>query len=192
MMKYEPCPHIGCRYHRDGENTHLGNCRYMEMTGQSRIKGLSIEQAMDKLHCPRFAGSDTGKKPVRAPVVVDHTNARIRELYYRGCYDREIAEKLGISKGRVIHYRKRNNLPVNKEPPRTRFDWDKAMELYRGGMSDVKIAAALGCSTYTVARWRERRKLPANFKPFGRPLGTPGPSNAGDDSRAEREGKDAE
>ena len=173
-IPYEPCPYKDCRYHREGESFHLGNCRYLEMTGQSRILGLTLEQAMDKANCSRYEPRSGKAKPVRrSPVRMDHTNAQIRELYDQGWYDKAIAETLGISRSRVGNWRKRNKLPVNKEPPPTRFDWAKGMRLYRQGFSDVKIAEALDCSVGTVRTWRKRRELPANFAPFGRDKSPP-------------------
>ena len=162
-IPYEPCPHMNCRYHREGKGFYLSNCRYMEMTGQSRILGMTLEQAMDKKNCTHYEPKD-GVKPVRRPPIpVDRTNSRIRELYDQGYYDRKIAEKLGISRGRVVNWRKRNKLPVNKEPPPTKYDWELGLQLYRRGMSDVQIAKQLGCSVNTVTNWRNRRELPANF-----------------------------
>ena len=168
-IPYEPCPHTDCRYHREGESFHLGNCRYLEMTGQSRILGLTLEQAMDKGNCSRYEPRSGKAKPIqRSPVRMDHTNARIRELYDKGSYDRKIAEELGISKERVIYWRRRNKLPAHREPAKTKFDWDKAMELYRQGMTDTQIAEELGCASYTVAEWRSRHGLTSNYRPEGR------------------------
>lgn len=168
-IPYEPCPYKDCRYHREGESFHLGNCRYLEMTGQSRILGLTLEQAMDKANCSRYEPRSGKAKPVRrSPVRMDHTNARIRELYDKGSYDRKIAEELGISKERVIYWRRRNKLPAHREPAKTKFDWDKAMELYREGMTDTQIAEELGCASYTVSEWRSRHGLTSNYRPEGR------------------------
>ncbi len=173
MSQYKPCPHLDCMYRRDNENRDWGNCGYMDITGHSRIKGMTLEQARDKKHCPHYEPKDGEKPARRAPIPVDRTNSRIRELYDQGWYDKAIAETLGISRNRVINYRKRNKLPVNKEPPPTRFDWAKGMRLYRQGFSDVKIAEALDCSVGTVRTWRKRRELPANFAPFGREKSPP-------------------
>ena len=168
-IPYEPCPYKDCRYHREGESFHLGNCRYLEMTGQSRILGLTLEQAMDKVNCPKYMPRSGKAKPVqRSPVRMDHTNARIRELYDKGSYDRKIAEELGISKERVIYWRRRNRLPAHREPAKTKFDWDKAMELYRQGMTDTQIAEELGCASYTVSEWRSRHGLMSNYRSEGR------------------------
>lgn len=168
-IPYEPCPYKDCRYHREGESFHLGNCRYLEMTGQSRILGLTLEQAMDKVNCPKYKPRSGKAKPIqRSPVRMDHTNARIRELYDKGSYDRKIAEELGISKERVIYWRRRNRLPANREPAKTRYDWEKGMELYRKGLNDVEIGIELGCSNQTVWDWRQRMELPANAGRFGR------------------------
>ena len=145
----------------------LGNCAYMDITGHSRIKGLTMAQAMDKRNCPRYEPKE-GKAVRRTPIPIDRTNARIRELYDQGWYDKKIAEKLGISKNRVICYRKRNKLPANKEPAKTRYDWEKGMELYRKGLNDVEIAKELNCSNQTVWNWRQRMELPANAGRFGR------------------------
>lgn len=166
---YDPCPHKNCRYHREGESFHLGNCRYLEMTGHSRILGLTLEQAMDKVNCPKYKPRSGKAKPIqRSPVRMDHTNARIRELYDKGSYDWKIAEELGISKERVIYWRRRNRLPAHREPAKTKFDWDKAMELYRQGMTDMQIAEELGCASYTVSEWRSRHGLTSNYRPEGR------------------------
>ena len=167
-IPYEPCPHTDCRYHREGESFYLGNCRYMEMTGQSRILGMTLEQARDTKHCTRYEPKEGKKAARRAPIPIDRTNSRIRELYDQGWYDKKIAEKLGISKNRVIHYRKRNKLPANREPAKTRYDWEKGMELYRKGLNDVEIGIELGCSNQTVWNWRQRMELPANAGRFGR------------------------
>ena len=83
MSKYKPCPHLDCMYRRDNENRDWGNCAYLDITGHARIKGLTLEQAMDKKNCPHYEPKD-GVKPVRRPPIpVDHTNSRIRELYAR-------------------------------------------------------------------------------------------------------------
>ena len=163
MSQYKPCPHLDCRYYRDNVTRHLGNCMYMDITGHSRIKGLTLEQAMDKKHCPRYEPKDGAKPARRPPIPVDHTNARIRELYDKGWHDRKIAETLGITRSRVGNWRKRNKLPVNKEPPATKYDWELGLHLYRRGMSDVQISKQLGCSVNTVTNWRNRRELPANY-----------------------------
>lgn len=168
MSRYKQCPHLDCRYRRENYRMFLGSCAYMDITGHSRIKGLTMEQAMDKKHCPHFEQKEGAKPARRAPIPIDRTNARIRELYYQGWYDKKIAEKLGISKNRVICYRKRNKLPANKEPAKTRYDWQKGMELYRKGLNDVEIGMELGCSNQTVWNWRQRMELPANAGRFGR------------------------
>ena len=168
MSRYKKCPHLDCRYRRENNRMFLGNCAYLDITGHSRIKGLTLEQAMDKRNCQHYEPKK-GAKPVRrAPIPIDRTNARIRELYDQGWYDKKIAEKLGISKNRVICYRKRNKLPANREPAKTRYDWEKGMELYRKGLNDVEIGMELGCSTQTVWNWRQRKELPANAGRFGR------------------------
>ena len=167
-MSYKPCPHLNCRYRRENNRMFLGNCAYMDITGHSRIKGLTMEQARDTKHCPRYEPKEGEKPAYRAPIPIDRTNARIRELYDQGWYDKKIAEKLGISKNRVICYRKRNKLPANKEPAKTRYDWEKGMELHRKGLNDVEIAKELNCSNQTVWNWRQRMELPANAGRFGR------------------------
>ena len=167
-MSYKPCPHLACRYRRENNRMFLGNCAYMDITGHSRIKGLTMEQARDTKHCPRYEPKEGKKAARRAPIPIDRTNSRIRELYDQGWYDKKIAEKLGISKNRVICYRKRNKLPANKEPAKTRYDWEKGMELYRKGLNDVEIAKELNCSNQTVWNWRQRMELPANAGRFGR------------------------
>lgn len=168
MSQYKPCPHLDCRYHRDSVTRHLGNCMYMEMTGHSRIKGLTQKQAMDLKNCTRYEQKEGAKPALRAPIPVDHTNARIRELYDQGLCDKEISAKLGISKNRVIYYRKRNRLTANREPAHTRYDWEKGMELYRKGLNDVEIGKELGCSNQTVWNWRQRKELSSNTGQFGR------------------------
>lgn len=167
-MSYKHCPHLNCRYRRENNRMFLGNCAYMDITGHSRIKGLTMAQARDTKHCPRYEPKEGEEPAHRAPIPIDRTNARIRELYDQGCYDKKIAEKLGISKNRVICYRKRNKLPANKEPAKTRYDWEKGMELYRKGLNDVEIAKELNCSNQTVWNWRQRMELPANTGRFGR------------------------
>lgn len=167
-MSYKPCPYKNCRYRREHNRMFLGNCAYMDITGHSRIKGLTMEQARDTKHCTRYEPKEGEKPERRAPIPIDRTNARIRELYDQGWYDKKIAEKLGISKNRVICYRKRNKLPANKEPAKTRYDWEKGMELYRKGLNDVEIAKELNCSNQTVWHWRQRMELPANAGRFGR------------------------
>ena len=167
-MSYVPCPYKNCRYRREHNRMFLGNCAYMDITGHSRIKGLTMEQARDTKHCTRYEPKEGEKPERRAPIPIDRTNARIRELYDQGWYDKKIAEKLGISKNRVICYRKRNKLPANKEPAKTRYDWEKGMELYRKGLNDVEIAKELNCSNQTVWNWRQRMELPANAGRFGR------------------------
>lgn len=167
-MSYMPCPYKNCRYRREHNRMFLGNCAYMDITGHSRIKGLTMEQARDTKHCTRYEPKEGEKPERRAPIPIDRTNARIRELYDQGYYDKKIAEKLGISKNRVICYRKRNKLPANKEPAKTRYDWEKGMELYRKGLNDVEIGIELGCSNQTVWNWRQRMELPANAGRFGR------------------------
>lgn len=163
MSKYKPCPHLDCRYYRDNVTRHLGNCMYMDITGHSRIKGLTLEQAMDLENCPRYDQKEGAKPARRPPIPVDRTNSRIRELYDQGLCDKEISAKLGISRDRVIYYRKRNRLPANREPAHTRYDWELGLQLYRRGMSDVQISKQLGCSVNTVTNWRNRRELPANY-----------------------------
>ena len=163
MSQYKPCPHLDCRYYRDNVTRHLGNCMYMDITGHSRIKGLTLEQAMDLENCPRYDQKEGAKPARREPIPVDRTNSRIRELYDQGLCDKEISAKLGISRNRVIYYRKRNRLPANREPAHTRYDWELGLQLYRRGMSDVQISKQLGCSVNTVTNWRNRRELPANY-----------------------------
>ncbi len=63
-MRYQHCPHKDCAY-RAGEGAQH-ECDYAGITGHCRIKGLTKEQAQDKLHCPKYVPL-RGKARRRSP-----------------------------------------------------------------------------------------------------------------------------
>ena len=157
------CRHPDCIYRNRGEAYVYGNCKYLDMTGHCRTAGLP-ERLRLPCNCPRYIPDGTDPVKLMTRTWVDEALS----FYRAGATDREIEQTLGLPHGRFTRWRNARRLPVNKEPPRYHFDWERGLALYRAGENDREIAEALGCTVSAARNWRDRLGLPANGKK-GRP-----------------------
>lgn len=90
------------------------------------------------------------------------------KYYNLGMNDRQIGEKVGLSKEGIYHWRKRNDLPANDKPfsKISNKKHQKRMELYNKGLTDEQIAEKVEISKYGIRSWRYRNNLPSNY--YGR------------------------
>jgi len=82
-------------------------------------------------------------------------------LSREGMSDRQIAEQLGISRGRASRLRTELGLDRHSRSP-NKVNRDVARQLYDGGMSPTEIAVYLGCTDatiYNIARSQEWKSL---------------------------------
>ena len=112
--------------------------------------------------------------------IVTHTyirarDAKIRELYEKGCSDYDISVQLSIGYSTVRAWRRQRRLPVNKQPkpeketkttfPRQKTMIDKTIisDLYAQGYNDEAIAYLSYTTKGTIRKWRhENGLLPAH------------------------------
>lgn len=101
-------------------------------------------------------------------VISNEEHARRMDLYRAGLSDREMAEKLFLSRATIHYWRKKHNLPSNSRQRRiTQGESDRMMELYRQGLSDKKIARQVGRAACTVGNWRARNGLKPHYRKYG-------------------------
>lgn len=90
----------------------------------------------------------------------------IEREYKKGKFDRQIAEKVGLSITTINRLRREQNLPSNMSIYGTRGIKNKlnkyALTLYKKRLSDKKIAEILGTAENMVFNWRKQNNLPAN------------------------------
>lgn len=117
------CRHPDCMYHdkakhRWSEMTYPGDCRYIDITGQTRLgairkkygAGVDAKRLTDPANCPMYEPEPgCPKRPPTEPQAK-------KQLYVEGKSDREIAEIIGCSRSTICSWRSRNNLPPNVRP----------------------------------------------------------------------------
>lgn len=108
-----------------------------------------------KAEMRRFLGVE--KPRSKPPVKLDREKAR--EYYEAGMSDEEIAQRLGVVKSTVCHWRLSAGLGCNADSEKAR------MELYEQGLNDQEIGDALHMSPEAVWHWRKRLGLPSNAMP---------------------------
>lgn len=103
------------------------------------------------------------KKARKKPVALDTTVAK--RLYDIGYSDKQIAERLGTTRGAVTRWRNINGLM-----PVISGDIKKCdrMDLYEAGLIDSEIAKLTGVSRNCIFAWRKKRGLPPNGTRGGR------------------------
>lgn len=95
-------------------------------------------------------------------------HARRMELYRAGLSDREMGDRLFLSRATIHYWRKKHNLPSNSRQRRiTQAEADRMMELYQQGLSDKKIARQVGRAACTVGNWRARNGLKPHYRKYG-------------------------
>jgi len=91
------------------------------------------------------------------------SDSELKKLYEQGLIDREIAEKLGVSKGAVWERRNSLGLPPNG---RKKFSDSEFKELYEEGLNDYEIGEKLGVSRSAVRNRRNSLDLPPNGREY--------------------------
>ncbi len=92
----------------------------------------------------------------------DSKHQRRIKFYKQGLNDKEIAEKVGLSRGGITDWRKRNNIPPNNNYKLNKKEQNKRMRLYNKGLTDPEIAEKLGEKKITISSWRYRNNLEPN------------------------------
>jgi len=94
----------------------------------------------------------------------------LQELYDQGLPDRDIANRVGISKQTVRNWRLKLGLPCHPAPsgPVNVADWDRAAVLHASGRTDEQLAEELGVARKTVQAWRQKNGLECNRQPLKR------------------------
>ena len=98
------------------------------------------------------------------------------DLYKQGLDDRQISDKLHLSKGPIWMWRKKKGLPSNKKQgfqkgntlgkgsALPKEEHEMRMRLYNKGLIDRKIAKVCNITVNGVCKWRKTHNLPANGK----------------------------
>ncbi|MFW5794906.1 MAG: terminase gpP N-terminus-related DNA-binding protein [Bacillota bacterium] len=86
------------------------------------------------------------------------------ELYKKGLSDREIAEKVGLSKAGIASWRYRNKLPANKKYKLSEKEKKKRFKLYNEGLTDKELSKKLDLTVKGVINWRNKNNLEPNKK----------------------------
>ena len=96
------------------------------------------------------------KEPYRPPFDEDLA----RECYLAGLNDAEMANHLGCSRGAVVYWRKKQDLPpVGIKGRPSRIDEEKGREMFLAGATDQEMAEAFGVSRKRICQWRLARQL---------------------------------
>ena len=157
MTTFEPwrCRHPDCEYHTE-RGAHNG-CDYMSITGHSRIKGLSEEEAWP-CNCKQYKPRDGKERPAAGE---KPWHAACLRLHEAGRTAREIGTALNMCPTTIRAFLKRMGLKPNRNDMKI-FDWELAMQLYLAGAPDRAIARGIGCSTESVRKWRDEKELIPN------------------------------
>ena len=101
-------------------------------------------------------------------MLTQEEHARRMELYRAGLSDREIGDRLFLSRATIHYWRKKHSLPSNSAQwSITQAEADRMMELYRKGLSDKKIAGQVGRAACTVGNWRALNGLKPHYRKYG-------------------------
>ena len=131
------CRHPDCEY-RAGKNEPNG-CDYIIITGHSRIKGLSEEEAWP-CNCKQYKPRDGKERPAAGEKPWHDACLRLHEA---GRTAREIGTALNMCPTTIRAFLKRLGLKPNR--------------------NDMKIfARGIGCSTASVRQWRNEKELIPN------------------------------
>ena len=157
VTTFEPwrCRHPDCKYHTE-KGAHNG-CDYMSITGHSRIKGLSEEEAWP-CNCKQYKPRDGKERPAAGE---KPWHAACLRLHEAGRTAREIGTALNMCPTTIRAFLKRMGLKPNRNDMKI-FDWELAMQLYLAGAPDRAIARGIGCSTASVRQWRNEKELIPN------------------------------
>lgn len=156
---FEPwrCRHPDCKYH--AEKVAHNGCDYLTITGHSRIKGLSEEEAWP-CNCKKYKPRDGKEKPAVGEREKPWHAACLR-LHEAGRTAREIGTELNMRPETIRAFLKRMGLKPNR-PDFKIYDWGLAMRMYQRGAPDGVIAIAIGCSVESVRQWRNKQGLIPN------------------------------
>lgn len=190
------CRHPDCMYRNnlkkcDSEATSPGNCRYMDIAGQTRLGAIykkygaaAARRLTDPANCPMYepepgcprlppieprpeGQTEKQAKKHRPPgiTLTEEEEARRMGMYRSGLTDAEIAAELGLSEKAVKSWRRRRNLPcVKRKRKETEFQ-ATVKRLYTEGKTDREIAEIIGSKPSTICSWRSRSNLPPNAGP---------------------------
>lgn len=112
------------------------------------------------------------RNPAPRPRSID--DAQARSLHHSGMNDRELSDRLGVSREAVQKWRTRHSLPPNRFRAKPRgFRESLALRFYGLGLSDGEIGRRVGATTSGIQKWRATKRLPSKRPRPGRPTGTP-------------------
>jgi len=103
---------------------------------------------------------------------IANDDARRRELYSYGLSDREIAERVDVSRAAIKSWRRSRMLPANKSnasPKLSKSEQRRRMQFYRRGYCDFTLAQIFNLTKAGVVTWREASGLPINKRDMRQP-----------------------
>ncbi len=111
--------------------------------------------------------NDLPTKNSRGNKISKKENKKRIKLYHQNFNDKEIAEKIGLTRKSIEYWRNENNLKPNaKNCKLTKKEYQERMELYNKGLTDKEIAEKLKMSAAGIFNWREKNNLEANKKNY--------------------------
>lgn len=127
--------------------------RYRQAADKNGIIAVLADlTCSSKAEMRRFLGVEKPRR--KTPIELDREKAM--EYYEAGMSDEEIAQRLGVVKCTVCHWRLSTGLACNADSEKAR------MELYEQGLNDQEIGDALRLSSEAIWHWRKRLGLPSN------------------------------
>ena len=167
MVNPSTCP--GCRYFSPIGNSRncIRVCNYAYFRGETIA--AQIKKNPELKHSGRecsFREQESNRHRARPEY-----EEEARRLYDAGLCDREIAEKVGVSRNAISNWRFRYQLPcIPDTKPRAYariVDRATFLKLYSAGHTDAEIAQLIGCSPRTCEKWRHKLGLKINKKKDG-------------------------
>ena len=122
--KKNHCPEKDCRYHSTRYHETVGDCRYLDITGHSKLGQMTAEQRRaymkQQIQCPCY---EAGPKPkyikknndiFASKSVIDKKKDRTleRKYYSLGWSDYQIARAMSVSPTAIRMWRLREGLPA--------------------------------------------------------------------------------
>ena len=156
-MTFEPwrCRHPDCEYH--AEKGAPNGCDYLSITGHSRTKGLSEDEAWP-CTCRKYRPRDGKERPAAGE---KPWHDACLQLHEAGRSAREIGDALNMCPTTIRAFLKRMGLKPNRNDMKI-FDWELALRMYQAGAPDGAIARAIGCSVESVRQWRNKQGMIPN------------------------------
>lgn len=158
--EFEPYLYAAFVYFARPRIIRLGRIRQRRVDLHGMVEQLGVEPAQP---VPAEEPPDT-RVLVRALGELPPTErAAIESFLYEGCSERDLADRLEISRYRahnlLLDAIGRIVLQVAKPPEVQEDEWRIALALWRDGQSPVEAAAALGTSASRVRAARDRLRL---------------------------------